>query len=108
MDIEELGRAKAQMQAALDQQPGWSSGSQGCGTAQGGGLGNYQVGQQHVCPACGYCPCCGRKNAVPVPSYPQWPGYPSPYDPIPFWPPYTPTYTCGTQVCNGPQVQSYN
>lgn len=72
-------------------------------------LGNYQSGQQHVCPACGYCPCCGRKNAVPVPSYPPWPGCPSPYDPIPFWVPYNPVYTTGG--CNtfeGPQVQSYN
>lgn len=28
--------------------------------------GTYQVPQpQHVCPACGYCPCCGRQTLQP-------------------------------------------
>ena len=42
----------------------------------------YQGGQQpqHVCPACGYCPCCGR-GGTPVPYYPS-----------PYVPPYQPTY----------------
>ena len=42
----------------------------------------------HVCPNCGYCPCCGRKNPT-VPYYPPWPGYPEPYiGDYPIWPNY--------------------
>ena len=58
---------------------------QGSGTAQGEDLGNYLVGQRPACPACGYCPCCGRKNSVPVPSY--LPYYlPGPEYPLPYYP----------------------
>jgi len=37
---------------------------------------------QHVCPACGHCPCCGRGGY----QFQPWPGYPNPYigDPIPY------------------------
>ena len=39
----------------------------------------YQATQsaQHVCPNCGYCPCCGRRNLTV-----------DPY--VPYYPPYTP------------------
>jgi len=30
---------------------------------------------QHVCPNCGYCPCCGRRDQYAQP----WPSYPYPY-----------------------------
>lgn len=46
-----------------------------------------QIAPQHPCPSCGYCPCCGRRNAqpwgypVPQPYYPTYPGvYPVWYD----------------------------
>lgn len=42
-----------------------------------GGEPNQQT--QHVCPNCGYCPCCGRINNPVVPYYPPWPEYPQPY-----------------------------
>lgn len=43
---------------------------------------NYQGEQQHVCPNCGFCPCCGRRNG-------QY-AYPYPYTPYPY--PYTGPY----------------
>ena len=60
-----------------------------------GGEPNQQT--QHVCPNCGYCPCCGRKSPA-VPYYPPWPGGAQPYiGDWPTWPTYpTPqvTWTC--------------
>lgn len=71
-----------------------------------GGDPNQQT--QHVCPACGYCPCCGRSRYYP-PLNPPWPGYPHPYiGDIPSWytpmptPYYLPPYTitCTTNQSN--------
>ncbi len=43
------------------------------------------INHTSVCPACGYCPHCGRRNATPYNPWPQ------PYNP---WRPYwSPTYT---------------
>ena len=42
---------------------------------------------EHVCPACGYCPCCGRRN--PQPFYPWYPVYPvNPVYPVYPYPTY--------------------
>lgn len=32
---------------------------------------------QHVCPACGYCPCCGRRQVRTFPQELPWPWVPS-------------------------------
>jgi len=40
---------------------------------------------EHVCPACGYCPCCGRRNLTV-----------DPY--VPYYPPYTPIWIVPTNV----------
>ena len=45
---------------------------------------NITIHTQSTCPACGYCPHCGRGYHQPY--YPTYP-YPSPYQP-----PYYPTY----------------
>lgn len=67
---------------------------------------------QKPCPACGYCPCCGRQAApvVPyVPVYPQ-PYYPPPVMPWqPPWYPFNPwgttiTVTAATLDVSGPPV----
>ena len=44
---------------------------------------NYQQPYiQHPCPACGYCPCCGRRNPIPWQG-PTWPYQPwGPFNPI--------------------------
>lgn len=35
---------------------------------------NLAQNTQHMCPNCGYCPCCGRANARPYfAPYPYWP-----------------------------------
>jgi hypothetical protein len=43
---------------------------------------------QHVCPACGYCPCCGRRSLTVDPYVPYYP----PYAPIWITPTTGPTY----------------
>lgn len=40
----------------------------------------------HPCPNCGYCPCCGRANSAPWPTYIPVPVYPAPYYPAPYYP----------------------
>lgn len=62
-------------------------------TYQGENTNQYQSGmigrgsqEQHVCPACGYCPCCGRRVTWP-PTYPMTPVYPPPS--YPWYPAYS-------------------
>lgn len=81
---------RQQLQAEKEyQDKNWSSGSLGGGVICGG-LGDSQAGTakelgqawsgdpnqqtQHVCSACGYCPCCGRGGYnPPLPYYgPVW------------------------------------
>jgi hypothetical protein len=59
----------------------------------------YQGGKQpqHACPACGYCPCCGRGGGY-VPNYPL--PYVPPY--IPSYPYYVPPYTI---TCAAPHLR---
>ena len=78
----------------LEEYANTGTNSQAIGGAQGfawGGDPNQQTTLQHVCPACGPCPCCGRRNPYyPYPTYPVWPAYPmTPWD-IPQ--PWTITY----------------
>ena len=47
--------------------------------------------EQHVCPNCGRCPCCGRGGY----QFQPWPRYPAPYiGDVPGWMQWGPT--CGT------------
>jgi hypothetical protein len=56
--------------------------------------------QSHVCPSCGYCDHCGRRDAAPWNPYRLYPTYPQPwYQPwfgvVPPYPYGTMTVTCG-------------
>lgn len=54
---------------------------------------NHPTIPLNVCPACGYCPSCGRGGHYTAPYYPPYqPNYP--YMPVwPWFPEYLPTYT---------------
>ena len=69
---------------------------QGVATYQG-----EQSAQQHVCPNCGYCPCCGRRNLTVDPYVPYYP----PYTPIWIVPHYTPSMFSG-YIGDGPGYTS--
>ena len=75
-------------------------------TAQNLQVGQQQYqGEQHVCPNCGRCPCCGRGGY----QFQPWPGYPNPYigDPLPnpwggtYWGPNTIGGISGTDNIGG-------
>jgi hypothetical protein len=93
---EQWEKAKAQMQNGSGEQSGCCDNNL-AGTATGG-LGQAWGGTypplqpQHVCPACGYCPCCGRGRYVPNYPPPYWPLYVPYVGDYPNWPTTTVIY----------------